>query len=448
MDNASVNILSKALSDFNEWEKSFGSFTLDEVLKIKDQKFESVINDLVVRLKGNYPFHHPVYAGQMLKTPHSIAWTAYTLAMNINPNNHALDGGPPSSEMEKEVMAELAHFFGFKDQYLAHLTSSGTIGNLEALWIARKIHPSKKIGFSTNAHYTHSRMCELLGIGQEIIPINKNGDFDFSNIDANTIGTLVVTLGTTGLGEVEPLDQALLWAKQHGIRIHVDAAYGGFFRCLKDSGLINGSSWKIMQKADSIVVDPHKHGLQPYGCGAVLFKDPSVGTFYKHDSPYTYFSSDDLHLGEISIECSRAGAAAVAFWATLQCFPLKEKEGFGPILAKCRNAALKGFRLIEESEKLITYKKPELDILTYFPIQVSTSNTSQISELSKKVFQKGMDEQSFFLSLYKVPSPTFVHFHPQFKADSDTVTILRSVLMRPEHESFIPELIRRIEEAV
>ena len=59
-----------------------------------------------------------------------------------------------------------------------------------------------------------------------------------------------------------------------------------------------------------------------------------------------------------------------------------------------------------------------------------------------------MDEQSFFLSLYKVPSPTFVHFHPQFKADSDAVTILRSVLMRPEHETFIPELIRRIEEAV
>ena len=56
-----------------------------------------------------------------------------------------------------------------------------------------------------------------------------------------------------------------------------------------------------MQEADSIVVDPHKHGLQPYGCGAVLFKDPSIGTFYKHDSPYTYFTSDDLHLGEISL---------------------------------------------------------------------------------------------------------------------------------------------------
>ena len=60
-------------------------------------------------------------------------------------------------------------------------------------------------------------------------------------------------------------------------------------------------------RADSVVVDPHKHGLQPYGCGCVLFADPAVGRLYAHDSPYTYFTSGDLHLGEISLECSRAG---------------------------------------------------------------------------------------------------------------------------------------------
>jgi len=136
------------------------------------------------------------------------------------------------------------------------------------------------------------------------------------------------------LGEVEPLEQVIPWAKKNGIRIHIDAAYGGFFRTLKDSDLIDGTPWKLMQEANSIVIDPHKHGLQPYGCGCVLFKDPEVGRFYKHDSPYTYFTSDDLHLGEISLECSRAGAAAVALWATLQCFSLKEKEGFGPVMAQ------------------------------------------------------------------------------------------------------------------
>jgi len=448
MDHNSHKLLGKALDDFQKWKESFGAFSLDDSLRVDDDTFESVLSKLVVRLQGNYPFHHPVYAGQMLKSPHAIAWAAYSLAMTINPNNHALDGGPPSSEMEKEVVALLAEFFGYGNEYLGHLTSSGTIANLEALWVARESHPGKKIAFSQNAHYTHSRMCAILGVESQIIPINPEGKFSFEDTDASQIGTLVVTLGTTGLGDVEPLSQALDWAQKHGIRIHIDSAYGGFFRSLKDSDLIDGTSWKLMEEADSIVVDPHKHGLQPYGCGAMLFKDPSVGKFYKHDSPYTYFTSDDLHLGEISLECSRAGAAAVALWATLQCFPLKQDEGFGLILGKCRQAALNGYSLIVKSEKLVPYKKPELDILTYFPTNESTNNISQISELSKKVFDKGMEDRSFYLSLFKVQSSEFCRLHPQYEADEETVTILRSVLMRPEHAGFITELIRRIENAI
>lgn len=445
MNKQARNTLNQALESLQHWKDSFGDLEADKSLSVNTGKFETVFSELASRLKGNYPFHHPVYAGQMLKPPHPVAWAAYSIAMSINPNNHALDGGPPSSEMEKEVMAKLAVFFGYDEKFLGHLTSSGTIANLEALWVARKSRPGKKIIFSENAHYTHGRMCEVLGVESETISILENGHFDLDSINPKEIGTIVVTLGTTGLGEVEPLDQILPWAKEHDIRIHIDAAYGGFFRTLKETDLIDGTSWKLMQEADSIVVDPHKHGLQPYGCGAVLFKNPEVGKFYKHDSPYTYFTSEDLHLGEISLECSRAGAAAVALWATLECFPLKEKEGFGPILAKCRQAALSGYSLIVESEKLKAYKKPELDILTYFPINESTNNVSEISALSKKVFETGMKDQSFYLSLFKVPSSIFTRMHPGFTADEDQVTILRSVLMRPEQADFVVELVKRIE---
>ena len=88
------------------------------------------------------------------------------------------------------------------------------------------------------------------------------------------------------------------------------------------------------------MVDPHKHGLQPYGCGCILFRDPAVGRFYKHDSPYTYFTSEDLHLGEISLECSRAGASAVALWATQQLLPLITDGEFASGLRCSREAAM------------------------------------------------------------------------------------------------------------
>lgn len=443
MDIPSKHRLYEALSQIEGWKNSFGNWQADLTLSVSPEKIDRVFSELTRRLEGNYPFHHPVYAGQMLKPPHPLTWAAYSLAMSINPNNHALDGGPPSSEMEKEAVAELAHFFGYGEHHLGHLTASGTIANLEALWVARESHPQKKIAYSENAHYTHQRMCSVLKVEGIEIPVFENGSFNLKALRPDEIGTVVVTLGTTGLGETEPLHEILPWAKKHGIRIHIDAAYGGFFRTLKDSGFIDGTPWKLMEEADSIVVDPHKHGLQPYGCGCVLFKDTAVGKFYKHDSPYTYFTSEDLHLGEISLECSRAGAAAVALWATLQLFPLEEKEGFGPILAKCRKAALKMYDLIGTSQKLKTYKKPELDILGYFPSNVKT--TSAISAKSKEVFETGMRDRSFYLSLYKIPASTFSKLHPVFEMDSEHVTILRSVFMKPEQHDFAKELLKRIE---
>ncbi len=67
-----------------------------------------VLAGVAHRLGNNYPYFHPLYAGQMLKPPHPLARAAYALAMNINPNNHARDGGRASSEMEIEAVGQIA----------------------------------------------------------------------------------------------------------------------------------------------------------------------------------------------------------------------------------------------------------------------------------------------------------------------------------------------------
>ena len=127
-------------------------------------RLEAAWAEFTERMAGNHPFHHPRYAGQMLKPPHPIAIAAYTAAMHINPNNHAFDASPVTSPMEIEVMAWLAEMFGFPAESLGHLTSSGTIANLEALWVARELHPGRPVVHGANAHYTHGRMCAVLGI--------------------------------------------------------------------------------------------------------------------------------------------------------------------------------------------------------------------------------------------------------------------------------------------
>jgi glutamate/tyrosine decarboxylase-like PLP-dependent enzyme len=374
--------------------------------------------------------------------------------MLVNPNNHALDGGPATARMEKEAVAQLAQMFGLP-AHLGHLTTSGTVANLEALYVARELHPGRGIAYSGEAHYTHSRMCGVLGVPGTAVAVDGAGRLDLGALDAllagGGIGTVVATAGTTGLGAVDPVHEVLAIARAHGVRVHVDAAYGGFFTLLAGRGDlgIDAAPWQAIAQCDSVVVDPHKHGLQPYGCGAVLFADPDVGRFYLHDSPYTYFTSDELHLGEISLECSRAGAAAAALWLTFQLLP-PTPDGLGRVLAAGRRAALDWARLLSDSTLLELYQQPELDIVCYFPAAPSppaAATLSAIDEASTRMLAAGMADPAHpvYLSTLRVTADAFARRHPGVTADRDGTRILRSVLMKPESDSFVTELHARVE---
>jgi glutamate/tyrosine decarboxylase-like PLP-dependent enzyme len=452
MKSSNYSMLSERLWDSeNEWESNWEAFREDETLQVDPVLVAKVADEFAERMKENYPFFHRRYAGQMLKPPHPIAAAAYQMAMKINPNNHALDGGPATAKMEIEAVADLARMFGYEN-HLGHLTSSGTIANLEALWVARSLHPSKGIAFSASAHYTHKRMCEVIRAEAMEIPTDEFGRMDCDALEkvlkTGNVGTVVATIGTTSLGALDPLEKIIPLCRKYNVRVHADAAYGGFFMLLarQRSPLINAVPFLHLSECDSIVVDPHKHGLQPYGCGCILFADPSVGKFYKHNSPYTYFTSNDLHLGEISLECSRPGAAAAALWFTLKCIPLLPEAGLGAILTKTRRAALEFSRLIASSSMLCEFVRPELDIVTYFP-RTKPLTASLISQRSEKMFSDAMHHSTnpLFLALLHVDSKQATQLHPQVNADHETMTILRSVLMKPEHLAFVPQLIRELE---
>ncbi len=449
--SAILRLIPDCLKTYAEWQGRWRRYEMDETLCVQDERAREVLNELLERLQDNYPFFHPSYAGQMLKPSHYIASLAYFLTQQINPNNHALDGGPATAKMEIEVIAGLARMFGY-GTYLGHLTSSGTIANLEALWVSRSLHPEKAIAFSTEAHYTHNRMCEVIGAKAIEIEIDDRGRMDMSDLRAKLktgqIGTVVMTTGTTALGAVDPIDEALELQREFDFRIHVDAAYGGFFKLLADtSGALEGeaaSAFLAIARTDSVVVDPHKHGLQPYGCGSVIFRDPSVGRFYQHDSPYTYFTSDELHLGEISLECSRAGAAAAALWATLKCFPLESEKGLGAILRKTRKAALEWARLIDESEQLRLVFRPSLDIVNFYAVAKGL-RVSEISALTHRVFEELMNDDEHPIYLAKLNArPKLLPKHQDLIWDEPVMTVFRSVLMRPEQLDYVPVLHERV----
>ena len=447
-------LLHRALQHVEDWEQSWGAFDRHPSLGVDPDRLDDAFDAYLERLEGNYPFHHPRYAGQMLKPPHPIALAAYAAAQRINPNNHALDGGPPTGQMEKEVVADLADMLGLPDTALGHLTTGGTVANLEALWVARELHSDQALAIAENAHYTHGRMSDVLDVEVVPVPADARGRIDLDaldrTLDQHAIGTVVLTAGTTGLGAVDPIDEAISLCEAHDARVHVDAAYGGFFRLLTEESAPDlpdfpAERFRAIEDADSVAIDPHKHGLQPYGCGCILFRDPAIGRFYQHNSPYTYFTSDELHLGEISLECSRAGAAAGALWCTLRALPLEPDDGLGPILTACVRAARTWADAVEASDALTLVTPPETDIVAYMPAP-EEATLSAVHEASQVLFDAAMNDPDdpIFTSVYRLSADALTTLRPSLTADRDEAAVLRSVLMKPEHETYAESLVEQI----
>ncbi len=414
-----------------------------------EQRIATILQETAQRLHDNYPYQHPLYCGQMLKPPHPLARLAYALAMHINPNNHALDGGRASSALEKEAVAELAAMFGWQT-HLGHLTGGGTMANLEALWVAsRERGVSQTVLASTQAHYTHQRISAVLQLPYESIAVDRAGRMDVAALEARLqqggVATVVATLGTTALGAVDSLPDILALRERYGFRLHVDAAYGGYYRLANNLDTSARAAFEQISQADSIVIDPHKHGLQPYGCGCVLFRDPAVGRFYQHDSPYTYFSSDELHLGEISLECSRPGAAATALWATQRLLPLQRDGEFATGLAACRQAALELHDRLQQASGFHALLPPELDIVVW---SVAGDSASDCSARNQALFGAAAC-QDLHLALTRLPRSLLADWLPaEFVWDAEELVCLRACLMKPEHRDWLPEIWVRLEAAL
>src|SRR5216684_4075759 len=249
LDRESLEILARALEKLDAGFARLPDFASGVP---GGARTEEVMLALAEELQDNYPYFHPLYAGQMLKPPHAVARLAYSLAMYINPNNHALDGGRATSKLE-----------------------------MEALWVAGQLHPGKKIVASDQAHYTHERISGVLQLPFEKVVCDERGRMDLNALEkllvGGNVGTVVATMGTTATGSVDPLPEILKLRERFGFRVHVDGAYGGYFVLASNLAESTGEKFARIGEADSIAIDPHKHGLQPYGCGCVLFRDAALG---------------------------------------------------------------------------------------------------------------------------------------------------------------------------
>ena len=280
------------------------------------------------RLRDNYPFFHPRYVGQMLKPPHPAAIVGYLSAMLINPNNHALDGGPATAAHGEGGGRRAGRDVRLPATHLGHLTSSGTIANLEALFDRPgKLHPGQGHRVQRRRALHARAGCASCSASSGDRRARRRAAAGWTSTRWRScwrpgdVGTVVVDRGhhrARGGRPARPRSLAAL--PRYGVRVHVDAAYGGFFTLIADDtadGVAGGPFARHRRRATrwwSIRTSTGCSRTAAARCSSAT--RPSAGstctTRPTPTSPPTSCTS-----GEISLECSRAGAAAAALWLTL-----------------------------------------------------------------------------------------------------------------------------------
>ena len=445
---------------------SKGDFHLQDI-----EKLHSAWTDFLKRMDQNIAFPSVRYEAQMLKDPSLPAILAYFYTLLTNPNNHAYEGGPVTTQMEMEVVRQLLKMVGFESGW-GHLTSGGSLANMEALWAVRDSRKPGKLLFSKGSHYSWKRIASILKVDEIAeLPVDAHYRMDLNalkkELDSGHVMMVMANLGTTGIGAVDPLEEILELRNQYGFHLHVDAAYGGYYRSIIldqenqlkpfDESEMTLSEFVYRQlarlgDADSITIDPHKHGLVGYGAGSVLFKDEALRQVILNTAPYTYHVTDKPNIGMFTLEGSRPGAAAAAVWLTNQLIPLNE-SGFGKILSLCQSSARSLYDALLTIESFVPLCEPDLDLLGFYHIGEDTRSLKSINEATEYVYKclsVENPEAPFILSKFVIDPETAGRILPNVVLDDDHFTTMRGVFMKHwmsmgEKPTYLDRLIEVLE---
>ena len=196
--DTSVDLLSQALARLKAEFAALPQAGLEGGMLSEDTAaMAGVLEETARRMGDNYPYFHPLYAGQMLKPPHPMARAAYAMALDQSQQPRSRRRSRQLA-METEAVREIAAMFGW-DEHLGHLTSGGTFANLEALWMAGQLAPGKTIVASEQAHYTHARISSVLKLPFQSVATDVRGRMDVDALEEvlrrGGVGTVVVTTG-------------------------------------------------------------------------------------------------------------------------------------------------------------------------------------------------------------------------------------------------------------
>ena len=320
-------------------------------------------------------------------------------------------GSPGAVTMENELLNWMKTIFGFPKSAVGNLTSGGSIANLIALTAARDKHQIKNnnitnsvIYLSPQIHHCIHKAIRIIGLEDvqiRLLELDEHSKIDMNKLEvtissdkANGLNPflLIASAGTTDTGAVDPLEAIGEVAKVNNMWYHIDAAYGGFFILSESVKHL----FKGIEKADSLVIDPHKGLFLPYGLGAVLVKDKEA-VFHSHHYTANYMqdalTNSQINPADVSPELTKH-FRGVRMWLPLHL------HGMEPFVA-CLDEKLLLTTYFRNRLSEIGFElgpKPDLTV-SYFWYPSSDIDENKYNEKLMEIIHKDGD---VFLSSTKI----------------------------------------------
>ena len=321
---------------------------------------------------------HPSFFGYVTASAAPIGSLADLLASAVNPNVGGFQLAPAATEIESQTIRWIAELIGYPSDCGGIMVSGGNMANFVCFLAGRtaKIpwdvrseglinHRQLRVYCSAETHAWITKAADLFGLGTNAIrwiPTDDQLRMDVASLrkqvteDAARGDIPLMAVGTAGsvsTGAIDPLPAIAEICREYNMWFHVDGAYGGLAAALPDVP----ADLKALQRADSVVVDPHKWLYAPLEAGCVLVRDRQQlkDAFSHHVSYYRFGSQEEdppTNYFEYGPQNSR-GFRALKVWLALRH---AGREGYERMISDDIALAREMYRIASGT--------PELEVFT------------------------------------------------------------------------------------
>lgn len=262
------------------------------------ETMEAILGDVDrTIIPGITHWNHPSFFAYFAITASGPGILGELLASALNVNGMLWKTSPAATELEELVMGWLRQMLGLPDGLFGMIMDTASVSSLCAIAAAREAvqdHPFREEGMvggprlrlytSEQAHSSIEKAGITLGLGQRgvrKIPVDREFRMDVGALrqavdEDRAAGwrpfCVVATVGTTSTTSVDPVPAIADVCEAEGMWLHVDAAYGGM------AAIAPEFRWALhgCDRADSVVVNPHKWLFTPIDCSAFYCRRPDL----------------------------------------------------------------------------------------------------------------------------------------------------------------------------